>query len=97
MDSTEWKFKDDPSLNRTVYRNYLISNELEGDNTLFNASDSLRSLIQSKGWYLFDNPIKHPNDIPIHDLEGKSYLYQFADWQQAESRTLNNPVIFKIK
>lgn len=90
VDSIEWKFKDEPSLNRTVYRNYLISNEMEGDNTLFNASDSLSSLIQSKGWYLFDNPII----VPMHKSNN---IKEMADYIEAEARTLHNPVIFKIK
>lgn len=70
----------------------------DGNKVLYTALDSLHSLIKSKGWYL-ENPLqftKPTDDLSFYDNQ-EDMEKCIADWQQAESRTLNNPVIFKIK
>jgi len=61
------------------------------------ALDSIRSLIQSKGWYLFDNPYKHPQTMEIIPASLNWWYEQEQKHIEAESRTFHNPVIFKIK
>lgn len=65
-----------------------------------NPIEALHSLIKSKGWYLEN---REPRFSP-YDPRSKTGLHEWSEkdevdrqWQQAESRTFHNPVIFKIK
>lgn len=81
VDSITWRYTSGGS--NTVYRNYLCNNEVSGSGVLESAKQSFESLIKSLGWYLFENPYKN-----------------FADeigCDQAESKTLYNPVLLKKK
>lgn len=80
-----------------VYEDYQDCNKV-----LYTAIESLQSLIKSNGWYL-ENPYKKPEHYDLWSKYGdftqygKSLTESVERWQQAESRTLHNPVIFKIK
>ncbi len=78
----------------TKYPNY-ETNDWSYYGSFGYALDSLHSLIKSKWWYLEKNPVQES----IKHLPEKEQHYRQldADWQQAESLTLHNPVIFKIK
>lgn len=61
------------------------------------AIKSLHSLIKSKGWFT-SNPVSLDREKMYRDL-GDTFTADgiLKSWQQAESRTLHNPVIFKVK
>lgn len=73
--------------------------------TTGSAIDSLHSLIKSKGFHLFENPL---GDKPYYPKQGsydalmtdaptfRTLAEKFDKWKESESRTLKNPVIFKL-
>lgn len=79
---------------------YNISNYVQYNPT---AIYRLHSLIKSKGWYL-ENPYgNEPIRPTVSGSERHKQIVHFdffkqkSAWQEAESRTLHNPVVFKIK
>lgn len=81
----------------TRYPNY-ETNDWSYYGSFGNSLTSLHSLIKSNGWYL-ENPrqsTKPTDDLSFYDSQDDMEKC-ITDWQQAESRTLHNPVIFKIK
>lgn len=49
--------------------------------------ESLESIIKSLGWYLFENPV---SENPSKECMGDA-----LSWDQAESKTLYNPILTK--
>lgn len=72
------------------YKNYS-----EEEPVLNTAKESLHSLLKSKGVYLFENPIIHPNDMGIQPASFSWYLEQENQHNEAELKTFYNPYLFK--
>lgn len=64
------------------YKNYA-----EEEPVLDTAKESFSSLVKSLGWYLWRNPV---SEKPSKECMGDALT-----WQQAESKTLYNPILLK--
>lgn len=73
-----------------VYHNY------NGKQTFgtFTATDSLQSLLQSKGVHLFENPIKPPKTTVYRDAHYD--IDEVEEFKLSEEKTFYNPVLFQI-
>lgn len=77
--------KENPDIG---FRNYT--------STAFNidtGSQSFSSIVRSKGWYLWENPVQ----VSIASLSEKEQAYRQldTDWWGAESKTLYSPILLK--
>jgi len=57
--------------------------------------DSLSSLVHSLGWYFWENPCQHPDNIEIQPASLGWYYEQERKYNKAESKTLYSPVLLK--
>ena len=71
---------------KVFYTNYLVNGH-----AFESATESLQSLIKSKGVHLFENPYK--NMLSIQSLEG-SQIHS-KNVEEAEEKTIYNPYLFK--
>lgn len=68
----------------------------DNGNFLYSAKESLFSLFESLGIYLFDNPISHPDNIEIQPASINWWIGQEENHLKAEEETFRNPYIIKI-
>ena len=76
----------------TMFQNYATTSMAYFDEQI-NAEQSFTSLIRSLGWYLWENPVQH-SIASLSDQE-QAYRQLDTDWQEAESKTLYNPILLK--
>ena len=74
------------------YKNYT-----EEEPVLDTAKQSFESLIKSLGWYLFENPLDSTKYLFEEGKDQNKFFVRLPKrrWQEAESKTLYNPVLFK--
>ena len=74
------------------YKNYT-----EEEPVLDTAKQSFESLIKSLGWYLFENPLDSTKYLFEEGKDQNKFFVRLPKrrWQEAESKTLYNPVLLK--
>lgn len=85
-----------------MYQNYRTTSMSYFDEQI-TALESFISMIESKGFYWMENPIEKPHNIglldlyPTGDILMDKSLECAKKWQEAEEKTLRNPLIFVKK
>ena len=82
-------------------RSYEIYNDYRNNDSrwLDNAKESFISAVESKGFYLLENPIEKPieDDYNLGDIHSGFFRTKLNQWQEAEEKTFRNPLIFVKK
>lgn len=75
-----------------MYRDYMAKYD---DEVLYEALDSFKSAIKSKGFYWIENPISLER-VRIYESVGDTFKSNGVKkvWQEAEEKTFRNPLIF---
>jgi len=75
-----------------MYRDYMAKYD---DEVLYEALDSFKSAIESKGFYWLENPISLER-VRIYESVGDTFKSNGIKkvWQEAEEKTFRNPLIF---
>lgn len=78
-----------------MYRDYMAKYD---DEVLYEALDSFKSAIESKGFYWIENPISLER-VRIYESVGDTFKSNGIKkvWQEAEEKTFRNPLIFMKK
>ena len=78
-----------------MYRDYMAKYD---DEVLYEALDSFKSAIESKGFYWIENPISLER-VRIYESVGDTFKSNGIKkvWQEAEEKTFRNPLIFVKK
>lgn len=92
------------SIHTNLFAHYV--NEIPVNTYCYKSSiESLHSLIKSKGYHLFENPYKEPKFNYDFGEDGPSdsmlesaefdFDYRLEEYNEAETKTLRNPYLFK--
>ena len=78
-----------------MYRDYMAKYD---DEVLYEALDSFKSAIESKGFFWMENPISLER-VRIYESVGDTFKSNGIKkiWQEAEEKTFRNPLIFVKK
>ena len=79
-----------------MYQNYRTTSMSYFDEQI-TALESFISMIESKGYYWLENPIKHPKDYEVFPDSLSMYAEQEKLHLEAEEKTFRNPLIFVNK